>query len=172
MTNLLRAIFLITVVSCQTTTSSDTTSSKEEKDFEIVDTDPSMFAVSLSEAEKNIKFYDKVSKEALGVDPIRAFTIRSIDVIEAIGMPMKNLKDAKYRHLRVYMGLDSATQEFKVYLTPVEGARLSQGKPGKDVILDGPYKGNGELADGDGPYVMDFSQPCPNACDDGSPLNQ
>ncbi|MEQ9007225.1 MAG: hypothetical protein RLP12_05035, partial [Ekhidna sp.] len=58
--------------------------------------------------------------------------------------------------------------QFKLYLTPVEGAKLSAGIAGKDVILDGPYEGipngNSEVSDSDGPYMMDFTKPCPTTC--------
>ncbi|MEO9869882.1 hypothetical protein [Ekhidna sp.] len=169
MKNLLRAFFLMVLISCQPPASND---ASEEEAFEVIDTATSMYAVSLESAEENIAYYDKLSKEALGIDPIRAFTIRSVDFAEAVGLPTKYLKKAEYRHLRIYMGLDSATMQFKVYLTPVKGAKLSADKPGKDVILTGPYKGGGDgIADGDGPYVLDFSKPCPSACDGGSPLN-
>lgn len=170
MKNLLRAILLLFIISCKP-------SATEEADgappFVISDSTSSMYAVSLAEAEKNVRFYDSLSKAKLGIDPIRAFTIRSVDLVEAIGLDMKYLRKAEYRHVRIYMGLDSVGQ-FKVYLTPVKGAKLSAGEPGKDVILNGPYSGDdgkGELGDGDGPYVFDFSQPCPNACDPNSPLN-
>ena len=169
MKNLSSAILFIAIISCE---SPATTEAVEEEQYNVTDTQPSMYAVSLTDAEESIKYYDKLSKEALGVDPIRAFTIRSMDLAEVIGLPTKFLNKAEYHHVRIYMGLDSATSQFKVYLTPVKGAVLSKDKPGKDVILDGPYKGDGELADGDGPYVFDFSKPCPNACDGDSPLNQ
>lgn len=178
MKNLIKALFLFSIfsiVSCHSSSYSEQDEDDEMLgEYEVVDTSPSMYAVSLKEAQANIKTYDSLSKVALGVDPIKAFTIRSIDFAEAIGLPTKYLKKQKYSHLRIYMGLDAAdSMKFKIYLTPVEGARMSQGKPGKDVILDGPYTGkNGELGDSDGPYVLDFSQPCPNACDDGSPLDE
>lgn len=167
MKNLLRAIFFLAIISCQPTATEEVA---EEPPFEVQDSSPSMYAVSLESAKENINFYDSISKEVLGVDPIRAFTIRSVDLVESIGLDMKYLRNAKYRHVRIYMGLDSASGEFKVYLTPVSGANLSAGKPGKDVILDGPYSGNdkteGELGDGNGPYVFDFSKPCPTTCPD------
>ena len=172
--NLLVAISIAFLFSCQSPANDATVA--DEPEYEVVDIAPSMYAVSLAEAEKNIQYYDRISKEVLKVDPIKAFTIRSVDVAEAIGLPVAKLKSAKYSHLRIYMGLDSINADsavFKIYLTPVDSARLSKGNPGKDVILNGPYRGNGnELGDGDGPYVLDFSQPCPSACDDGSPLNQ
>lgn len=172
MKNLLRAILFLTIISCQPTASEETASAPP---FQIADSTSSMYAVSLATAEQNVRFYDSLSQAALGVDPIRAFTIRSVDLVEAIGLDMKYLNKAKYRHVRIYMGLDSASGQFKVYLTPVKGAKLSAGKPGKDVILNGPYSGadgdKSELGDGNGPYVFDFSKPCPNACDPNSPLN-
>lgn len=161
MKNLLSAILFIAIISCQQQAADEPV---EEEAYTVTDTQPSMYAVSLADAEASVAYYDKLSKETLGVDPIKAFTIRSVDLAESIGLPTKYLKNAEYSHVRIYMGLDSATSQFKVYLTPVKGAKLSEGKPGKDVILSGPYKGNGELGDGDGPYVMDFSKPCPTTC--------
>lgn len=169
MKNLLKAILFTSIVSCQ---QAATEAPEEVENYEVTDTAPSMYAVSLASAESSIKYYDKLSKEALGVDPIRAFTIRSIDLAEAIGLPSKYLNKAEYHHVRIYLGLDSASSQFKIFLTPVDSARLSKNIPGKDVILRGPYDGDGDgVADGDGQYVMDFSKSCPNACDDGSPLN-
>ncbi len=164
MKNLLRVIPFIAIIACQPPASDE---ADDLESFEIIDTQPSMYAVSLAEAKKNIEFYDTLAKKEFGFDPIKAFTIRSVDLAEAIGLPTKYLSKADYRHVRIYMGLDSASQQFKIYLTPVEGAKLSKGKAGKDVILSGPYKGDGELADGDGPYLMDFSAPCPKTCPEG-----
>ena len=178
MKNLLSAIaFLtaisLTVISCQPTANNEEAS--DEPPFEVIDTSVSMYAVALDSAIKNIKNYDRVVTDTLGFDPIRAFTIRSVDLVESIGLDRKYLKNAAYRHIRIYMGLDGNNQ-FKIYLTPVKGAKLSAGVPGTDVILDGPYEGDGDeatdgLGDGDGEYVLDFSQPCPSACDQDSPLN-
>ncbi|WP_436517671.1 hypothetical protein [Ekhidna sp. To15] len=174
MKNLLSAILLLGMISCQQSATEETA---EEPTFEIIDTSSSMFAVALDTAVANVDYYDKVVTEVLGIDPIRAFTIRSVDLAESIGLDTKYLKKAEYRHIRIYMGLDSASSQFKIYLTPVKGAKLSAGIPGTDVILTGPYKGDKSdvadgFGDGDGPFVLDFSKPCPNACDDGSPLNE
>lgn len=177
MKNLLRAILFLAIISCQQTSTNEEAGDDAVPTFQIVDTSPSLYAVGLDTAVKNVQYYDKVVKQVLGgIDPIRAFTIRSVDLVESIGLDTKYLKHAEYRHIRIYMGLDSANNEFKIYLTPVKGAKLSAGIPGTDVILDGPYKGNKKdaadgIGDGDGEYVLDFSQPCPNACDDDSPLN-
>ncbi len=175
MKNLLRVLLIMAIISCQETTTESAVA--EAPPFEIKDSTSSMYAVSLASAVENVQYYDSLSRAVFhGVDPIRAFTIRSVDLVEAMGMNMNVTRNAKYRHVRVYIGLEEATGEFKIYLTPVEGAKLSAGVPGKDVILKGPYTGNkkksdDELGDGDGPYVFDFSQPCPNACDPGSPLD-
>ncbi|WP_462247648.1 hypothetical protein [Ekhidna sp.] len=178
MKNLLRVLLIMAIISCQETQQSATEETADGPPFVIQDSTSSMYAVSLATAEQNVQYYDSLCKASLGIDPIRAFTIRSVDLVEVMGMKMNVLKKAKYRHVRIYMGLDESTGEFKIYLTPVKGAKLSAGVPGTDVILNGPYSGDdgddggdGELADGDGPYVFDFSKPCPNACDPNSPLN-
>ncbi len=169
MKNLLRAIPLIMIMSCQTQVSSDAGSIEEDLSYEIQDTAPAMYAISYDTALKDMNYYDSLSKATLGVDPVRAFTIRSVDLVESIGLPVKYLKKAKYSHVRIYMGLDESTREFKIFLTPVEGANLSKGIAGKDVILDGPYTGARDgvrdgIGDGDGQYVLDFSKPCPATC--------
>ena len=169
MKNLLRAIPLIMIMSCQTQVSSDANSSEEDLSYNIQDTQAAMYAISYDTALRDMNYYDSLSKAALGVDPIRAFTIRSVDLVESIGLPVKYLKKAEYTHVRVYMGLDPTTKEFKIFLTPVEGANLSKGIAGTDVILEGPYKGNRQdvadgLNDGVGQYMLDFSAPCPTTC--------
>lgn len=162
MKNLLSAILFIAIISCQQQVADEPV---EEEAYTVTDTQPSMYAVSLDDAKRSVMYYDKISKETLGVDPIRAFTIRSVDLAEAIGLPTNLLKKAEYNHVRIYMGLDSASKQFKIFLTPVDSAQLSKGKPGKDVILNGPYDGDNDgVSDGDGPYVMDFSKPCPTTC--------
>ena len=138
-----------------------------ESSYEVQDTEPSMYAVSYTEAEKNISYYDSMARTYLKTDPIKAFTIRSVDLIEAIGLTPEVDSIAKYKHVRIYLGLDSLNK-FKMYLTPVKGAKLSQGKAGIDVILDGPYEGipdkNGEVSETTGQYMMDFTKPCPTTC--------
>lgn len=162
MKNLIKALLLVGIISCQ---QSATDNSEVDSTYEVEDTAPSMYAVSLAEALKNIDYYDTLAKSALGVDPVKGFTIRSVDLVEAIGMPRGLLQKAQYSHVRIYMGLDSATSQFKIYLTPVDGARLSKGIAGKDVILNGPYDGDGDgVSDDDGDYVLDFSKPCPTTC--------
>lgn len=163
MKNFSIAMLALLMLSCQQPTSDQA----EVSSYEVEDSEPSMYAVSYSEAEKNINYYDSMARKYLKTDPIRAFTIRSIDLIESMGLSTDLDSIAKYKHVRIYMGLDS-TNTFKMYLTPVQGAKLSEGKAGKDVILDGPYEGipngNGELLNDNGPYMMDFTKPCPTTC--------
>jgi hypothetical protein len=165
------SICLLLMMGCQPTTNSvESTASMEAT--EVDDNQKSLYAVPLSKAIDDIGRFDSLSTEYLQQIPIKAFTIRSIDFLEAMGV--SNTTPTKYTHVRIYLGMDSSNN-YKLFLTPVKGAKLSSKIPvaGKDVILNGPYQGKvGELQDTNGSYVLDFSQPCPSACDDGSPLNQ
>ncbi|WP_370090027.1 hypothetical protein [Ekhidna sp.] len=167
MKNLSIVMLVLLALSCQQQNSDQAM----ESSYEVQDSEPSMYAVSYEEAKKNITYYDTMAYKFLKTDPIKAFTIRSVDLIEAIGLPPSADAKSKYKHVRIYLGLDSATNQFKVYMTPVEGAKLSAGKAGKDVILDGPYEGipdsNGDVSESDGQYMMDFSAPCPKTCPQG-----
>ncbi|WP_144017424.1 hypothetical protein [Ekhidna lutea] len=164
MKNFSITMLAVLMFSCQQQTSDQ----PEESSYEIQDTQPSMYAVSYQVAENNINYYDSITRKYLKTDPIKAFTVRSVDLIEAIGLPISDDAKTKYKHVRIYLGLDSATNQFKMYLTPVKGAKLSAGIAGKDVILDGPYEGipnsNGEVSESDGQYMMDFTKPCPTTC--------
>lgn len=167
MKNLLIVMLVLFVLSCQQQNSDQAI----ESDYEVQDNVPSMYAVSYDVAKKNISYYDTMAYKFLKTDPIKSFTIRSVDLIEAVGLPPSADAKSKYKHVRIYLGLDSATNEFKMYLTPVQGAKLSAGKAGKDLILDGPYEGipgSGDtVSENDGQYMMDFSAPCPKTCPDG-----
>ena len=169
MKNLLRAFPLIMIISCQTQVSDNPSNSEPDYSYEIKDTTPALFAVPLDTAMKDMAHYDSVAIKTIGVDPIRAFTIRSVDLVEAMGLPVKFLKEAEYKHVRIYIGMSRPTNEFKIFLTPVEGANLNKGIAGKDVILEGPYFEDLEarikgVSMGEGPYMLDFSAPCPNTC--------
>lgn len=135
------------------------------------DTTETLYAVALELALKDMKRYDSVTKAKLGSDPIRAFTIRSVDLLEAMGMSPSDTVKTKFEHVRLYMGLNN-TNDFKLFLTPVEGAKLDATPPvaGKDVILKGNIKmtatETGENPEE--PYMLDFSQPCPKTCPEGN----
>lgn len=138
--------------------------------------DTAEYALSLDSAVIFTKRYDSLVSEILKTKtPIRAYTIRSADLLEALGLPEKT--KVQYTHVRAYMGMDM-NNNFRLFLTPVDGADLESLNPGKDVILSGPFtrgikKGLGNnLQVDDGQYVMDFTAPCPNTCPPDSPLNQ
>jgi len=139
----------------------------------------SLYALPLDTAVKNIKryhsnikMYDSLIAAAQGKKPdrkvpMKGFTVRAADLFEAMGMPVSDTTKATYKHIRVYFAMNKKN-EFKLYLTPVEGANLSVNPPvaGKDVILNSKFFGFG----GDGDYVLDFTQPCPTTCPTNSPL--
>lgn len=121
----------------------------------------SSYQVPLSVAQDNIQRYTDKCSEVLGIVPIKAYTIHAEDLMEVLGIP-DTTKIYKYDHVRAYLGLDTLNQ-FKLYLTPVEGADLSAVPKiaGTDVILK-----NAEGAQ----YVLDLNAPCPATCDITSPL--
>lgn len=122
----------------------------------------SSFRVPLPEAKENIRRYNDRCAELLGTVPIKAYTIHAEDLMEVLGIPSSEPPIYKYSHIRAYLGLDSLNN-FKLYLTPVEGANLSADPKvaGTDVIL----------TDESGmQYVLDLNAPCPATCDLTSPL--
>ncbi len=122
----------------------------------------SSYQVPLAVAQDNIERYNNKCFEVLGIVPIKAYTIHAEDLMEVLGIPDVEPKIYKYDHVRAYLGMDTLNQ-FKLYLTPVEGANLSAVPKvaGKDVIL--------KNADGE-QYVLDLNAPCPATCDISSPL--
>ncbi|MBI1767237.1 MAG: hypothetical protein HYR67_02550 [Bacteroidetes bacterium] len=173
----LLAVGLVVVYACNSK-SSDTAQKSEPLILSGGAT--SLYAVPLDTAVKNIKHYDKNIKmydsliaAAQGKKPdkkipIKAFTIRAADLFEAMGMSAADTVKATYKYVRVYLAMNHKN-DFKMYLTPVDGANLSANPPvaGKDVIMTGKYNG----LSSDGSYVLDFTQPCPTTCPTGSPLN-
>ncbi len=153
----------ILLTACQATTN-DSQQSPVSTNPDNGDTGKTMYAVSFTKAKENITRYDDISKEIFTKTPVKAWTIRSVDLLEAMGMPVENPIQAKFKHVRMYLGL-SQDSTFKLYLTPVEGAKLSSKPPiaGKDVILSGEYDGLGD----DGEYMLDFTSPCPTTCPEG-----
>jgi hypothetical protein len=121
----------------------------------------SSFHVPLAEAQVNIARYVDKCTELFGNVPIRAYTIHGEDLMEALGMDTTEPIPHRYSHIRAYLGLDSLSN-FKLYLTPVEGANLAAVPKiaGTDVIL----------SDESGEYVLDLNAPCPATCDITSPL--
>ncbi len=164
--SLLTILFLALIIGCS--------QPKEETDTEKKAPAVAEYALDLDSAVYYIHRYDSVSKANLqGSIPIKAFTIRAADLLQALGLPEKT--PVNYTHARVYLGMDKNNQ-FRLFFTPVEGASIKNGIAGQDVILKGPHKHGLADADNslatDGSYVLDFTAPCPNTCPNGSPLNQ
>jgi len=177
MKKLLYGMIALLAVGCNPKTSSD----PAQKTASLLNLGTSsLYAVPLDTAvkniqryHKNIKMYDSLIAAAAGKKPdrkipMKAFTIRAADLFESMGMPVGDTVKATYKYIRVYLAMNHKN-DFKLYLTPVEGANLSANPPvaGKDVILKGSFFGFGS----DGEYVLDFTQPCPTTCPTNSPLN-
>jgi hypothetical protein len=142
-----------------------TPTEKKSDELPVAFADTASFALSLDSVNHYRQHYDSVARKKLGQDaPVRAFTVRAVDLLEAIGLPKNS--DPKYKFVRVYLGLDYKGH-FRVFLTPVEGADISKGIAGKDITLTGPHShgfAGPNISAHDGAYMLDFSSPCPNTC--------
>lgn len=131
------------------------------------------YALPLDTAVSYITRYDSIVKYVLNNDiPIKAYTIRAVDLMESLGLPLEDTVKASYSHIRVYLGVD-ASNNFRLMLTPVKDADIIKGVAGEDVILDGNYTASTRDAGEPiniGQYVMDFTGPCPNSCPVKTPL--
>lgn len=132
------------------------------------------YALAVDSAVKYIKRYDSIMHSALGDSlPVKSFTVRAVDLLESLGLPADT--KAKYDNVRVYLGMDT-NNKFRLFLTPVSGASITNGIAGTDIVLSGPYTNgtvdNTLLTTFDGAYVLDFTGPCPTSCPDDFLLNQ
>lgn len=135
---------------------------------------------SADSAKADIAYFDTVS--AMLVDqaggsgtPIKAFTVRAVDLLAAMGMPAAEPPTLPYDHIRVYLGFNKSAGQFKLYIVPVAQASINNQQSGQDLMLDA--HGNavqpeqvyppGYLSD---KYVLDLNAPCPNLCDVQTPL--
>ncbi len=132
------------------------------------------YALPLDTAVDYVKRYNTLAMEVLKDSaPIKSYTIRAADLIEAMGMPLSYVDSVKYDHVRVYIGVDG-NNKFRLLLTPVQGANIYKDIAGNDVILEGAFTSGPRSAGANasqGKYVMDFTGPCPNSCSANSPLN-
>ncbi|WP_316839804.1 hypothetical protein [Pedobacter gandavensis] len=124
---------------------------------------PTIDAVPLEEALIDIRKYKNFMKDHFKLEEkqiLKAFTIHSVELLEAMGIDYTSILP-QYPSVRVYIGKKDGDEDeaFKLFLVPVD-------ENGKDVILKGPFKNL--LATDE--YVFDFTMPCPNTCDDSSPL--
>ena len=91
-----------------------------------------------------------------------AFTISAIELFEALGMSVPT-PPPSFGNIRIYLGIDNSTGEFKLYITPVTGNVNVPGLAGNDFILPDNEQGSNA-------YVLELIYPCPNTCDVTSPL--
>lgn len=166
-------ITLATLAGCEMRSSMNKNASNENDSLSA----SPRFVISVDTAKLDIERYNKLMKKydsivvasgnpMLSNVPFKAFTVRAVDLTEALGMPLSISNKVKYNHVRVYIGLSEANQ-FKLFLTPVIGADLDAKPPvaGKDLILKRKIRNAaGEMLNEEEGYVMDFAMPCPNTC--------
>lgn len=129
-----------------------------------------IYAVPYDTFKTDTARYNQIIRAVFnGNDPIKAFTIRSSDLTQVMGMPQGSVGKAAFKDVRFYMGL-TADSTFKLYLVPVVDAKLNAGKGGYDSIPYGKFEGNPFntsqqiVAVQEGQYVYDFTAPCPTTC--------
>ncbi|MES2382773.1 MAG: hypothetical protein V4538_17130 [Bacteroidota bacterium] len=158
-------IFLFTLLSCQNKSTEKTTSGTGmEEPSDTPGYEGYAVRLPLDSAIDYIKRYGEVCRSKFdGQVPIKAFTIHSVDLFEAMGMPagMRDSTVCKYKRVRAYLGINSHGT-FKLMIVPVQ--ELTGVTPadsaGRDTILQ----------DDNGRYVLDLNAPCPATCDFASEL--
>ena len=106
----------------------------------------------------------------------KAFLIPALNLVEVLkemnilqikengNYTMNKVNDS---YVRAYMAIDTETKEGNGEKVLIVGTKLGKDGVYRDMVPD--RKDDYELEDGDG-LVYDFSKPCPNDCDPGSPL--
>jgi hypothetical protein len=130
--------------------------------------------------------WDTLTNKPKGNVPIKYFTIRSQDVLCAMGIDTAWQYETAYRYVRINVGYNMATQELKAYIQPVKDVDLSNptnpfagtglffNKKGQIVdslgnLLDKngrPHKIKmvGKTVPDTAVYVADLNTPCPSTC--------
>mgnify|MGYP001045127550 CR=1 FL=1 len=82
--------------------------------------------------------------------------------------------EGRNRDIRAYMAIEpknsNGNPEEKILLVGTEKVPNPSGKPGSYIYKD-IIDGHVLLGDGEDSGIYDFSEPCPDWCDDDSPLN-
>jgi hypothetical protein len=150
--------------------------------------EPARNALSKQQAQAYIQRYKKLVLDtteagrewrAKYLNYAQGFTISSGELLQAMGCPLKDTAMVKFQNVRLYVGIDDLLN-LRAFITPVLGANTFSSTIGKDTILSGPYMRSvwspdsvvGDEPAMDGPYVFDFTMPCPNSCAEDSPLLQ
>ncbi len=131
--------------------------------------------VTATEADKWVKYYHGVWKKLLPKDslPIKFFTVKTQDVLLAMGInqPWNTITTQQY--IRVNLGYDSASNQMKCFIQPVENVDFTKNyagegmffnKNGQIVSKKGKSLGLGSGVVSDSTYVADLNTPCPNTC--------
>jgi len=129
--------------------------------------------------------FRKFSDLVLSGTPIKAFTVRGADLMEALDLDSLIPTNEKQRQafidttaIRVYMGIDSIPDtsakkfhyQFKLFVANVNKSSYSKNEPGEDVFFSS-VKVKLPQSPADDSYVLDFNTPCPTTCPTSSPLN-
>jgi len=129
--------------------------------------------------------FRRFSQLGLGGTPLKAFTVRGADLMEALDLDSLIPTNPKQRKafidttaIRVYMGIDSIPDAsvkkyhyaFKLFVVNVNKSSYSKKEPGHDVFFTSKQVKAPRLGDADD-YVLDFNTPCPTSCPTSSPLN-
>jgi hypothetical protein len=137
----------------------------------------------LDSAVTDINYFNSLCQSRLGgsTPPIRAYTIRAIDLIGALGMDTTLEDSAKYKHIRMYLAYRQ-NAGFKLYLVPVDSAYIggtdtANWRGGYDIFLNSegkciPHNKQGTRNTASADYVLDLNAPCPATCAENSPLTQ
>lgn len=106
----------------------------------------------------------------------KAFLIPAVDLVEVLeemNILQKNksgdytLNSSEGKDVRAYMGIDPKTEEGGGEKLLIVGTELGKDGIYRDMV---PERTDGrDIGDGGG-EVYDFTRPCPNKCDPGSPL--
>ena len=108
----------------------------------------------------------------------KAFLIPSIDLIEALEemgvLKKKDNGDYTLNHvnrsdIRAYVGIDPATSEGYGEKLLIVGTKRDSDGVYRDMVPERRNKSVVPLKEGEG-AVYDFTRPCPNNCDQNSPL--
>lgn len=127
--------------------------------------------IPLDEAEKWTKNWREKCP-----DNCKAFLIPTedlVEVLEEMNILKKTkkgnykLKKTKGKDVRAYMAIDPETKEGGGEKLLIVGTKLGKDGVYRDMIPN--RKDDYELGDGD-EDIYDFTSPCPNKCDSGSPL--
>jgi hypothetical protein len=133
------------------------------------------FLVHVGIMRRDTANFAALCKDHLGdTVPVRAFTVRAVDLLTALGIPARYADSpfCEHKFARVYLGYRKDSS-FRLFIVPVEGANLSskirnEWWAGRDIMLDS----NGiaipdsvvKRTKTDEENVLDLNAPCPNTC--------